>query len=77
MAEGALARAKETDLAIAIIGVAGPEPDQGKPVGLVYIATLGRGRSPQVTELRLEGQPKDMVAATTCTALELRIAALD
>jgi NAD+ synthetase len=77
MAEGALDRAKGADLAIAITGVAGPDPDQGKPVGLVYIATLRRGRSPQVTELRLEGQPKDIVAATTRKALELGIAALD
>jgi NAD+ synthetase len=77
MAEGAMERAKGADLAIAITGVAGPEPDEGKPVGLVYIATLRRGQSPQVTECRFEGQPREIVAATSRNALELGIAALE
>ena len=44
MAEGALARST-ADLAAAITGVAGPEPDDdGNPVGRVYIAAARRGR---------------------------------
>ena len=45
MAEGALAHSK-ADLAAAITGVAGPEPDDdGNPVGRVFIAAARRGRS--------------------------------
>jgi len=44
MAEGALARST-ADLAAAITGVAGPEPDEdGNPVGRVFIAAARRGR---------------------------------
>src|SRR2546423_10003769 len=44
MAEGALARST-ADLAAAITGVAGPEPDEdGNPVGQVFIAVARRGR---------------------------------
>jgi NAD+ synthetase len=77
MAEGALDRAKGAGLAIAITGVAGPEPDKGKPVGLVYIATLRRSGTPQVTECHFAGQPKEIVAETVRKALSLGLAALD
>ena len=44
MAEGALARST-ADLAAAITGVAGPEPDEdGNPVGRVFIAVARRRR---------------------------------
>jgi nicotinamide mononucleotide (NMN) deamidase PncC len=75
MARGALDRAKAADLAIAVTGVAGPEPDQGKPVGLVHIARLRRGRSVKVTGCHFSGQPKEIVAATIRTARELGRAA--
>src|SRR4051794_29437069 len=43
MAQGALARSS-ADLAAAITGVAGPEPDEdGNPVGLVHFAAARRG----------------------------------
>jgi NAD+ synthetase len=77
MAKGALDRAKGADLAIAITGVAGPEPDQGKPVGLVYIATLRRDRRARVTECHFVGQPKEIVAAAIGKALDLGLAGLD
>ncbi len=76
MAQGALERAKSAHLAIAITGVAGPGPDQGKAPGLVYIATLRKGRTPQVTECRFDGQPKEIVAAAVMKALELGCEAL-
>jgi nicotinamide-nucleotide amidase len=42
MAKGALARCP-ADIALAITGVAGPEPDEdGNPVGLVYVAVAIR-----------------------------------
>jgi nicotinamide-nucleotide amidase len=52
MADGALERTPEAGLAIAITGVAGPGPDQGKPPGLVYIAAAHRGRDTVVEEIR-------------------------
>lgn len=77
MAEGAPSHAKRAGLAIALTGIAGPEPDQGKPVGLVYIATLCRGATAQMTEWRFSGQPKEIVAATLRSALDLGLAALN
>ena len=77
MAEGALRRAHQADLAIAITGVAGPEPDQGKPVGLVYIATLRGGGVAQVTECHFQGRPEEIVAAAIGKALDLGLAALE
>lgn len=48
MAEGALAHSP-ADVAIAITGVAGPEPDdRGNPVGLMYLAGARRGSETKV-----------------------------
>ncbi|MGE0151222.1 MAG: CinA family protein [Reyranellaceae bacterium] len=48
MAEGALAHSP-ADVAIAITGVAGPEPDErGNPVGLMYLAGARRGGETKV-----------------------------
>jgi NAD+ synthetase len=69
MAEGSLQRAPSADMAVAITGVAGPAPDEGKPVGLVYIATLSRDGASKVTENHFEGQPAEIVAATLLKAL--------
>ncbi|SDY61771.1 NAD(+) synthase [Citreimonas salinaria] len=77
MAQGALERAMGAGLAIAITGVAGPEPDEGKPVGLVYIATQRSGAEARATEHRFDGQPKDIVAAAVRKALELGLEALE
>jgi nicotinamide-nucleotide amidase len=52
MAAGALAALGST-WAVSTTGVAGPDPQEGKPVGLVYIAVAGpRG---VVREVRIEG----------------------
>ena len=51
MAEGALHRSP-ADVAVAITGVAGPDPDEdGNPVGLVCIAVARNGFSPLPIEL--------------------------
>jgi nicotinamide-nucleotide amidase len=50
MAEGALQRSP-ADVAAAITGVAGPEPDEdGNPVGLVFIAVARRGFDTRVVK---------------------------
>jgi nicotinamide-nucleotide amidase len=52
MAEGALARTP-ADVAVAITGVAGPDPDEdGNPVGLVCIAIARKGGAPVAFEKR-------------------------
>lgn len=77
MAQGALDRATRAELALAITGVAGPGPDQGRPAGLVHIAALRRGRPAQVSEFNFEGKPQQVVAAVICSAIDLGLAALD
>jgi PncC family amidohydrolase len=50
MAEGALRRSP-ADLAVAVTGVAGPEPDEdGNPVGRACIAVARRGTSPLISQ---------------------------
>lgn len=50
MAEGALTRSP-AQLAVAVTGVAGPEPDEdGNPVGLAYIAVARKGFAPTVVK---------------------------
>jgi nicotinamide-nucleotide amidase len=44
-----------SDYAIAITGVAGPSPSEGKPVGLVYVAIAHRGGITKVEKLSLSG----------------------
>jgi nicotinamide-nucleotide amidase len=54
MAENLL-EAMDTDYAISVTGVAGPEPSEGKPVGLVYAGLAERGQPPVVVEVKLSG----------------------
>ncbi|NEX48786.1 NAD(+) synthase [Pseudotabrizicola algicola] len=77
MATGALQASPEADLALAITGVAGPGPDQGKPAGLVCIAAALRGQVAEVRECRFDGDPRSVIAAAIRTALAMGIAALD
>jgi nicotinamide-nucleotide amidase len=58
------------DLGVSTTGVAGPDPQEGKPVGLVYVAVAdATGR--EVRELRLSGDRASIRAATTLAALTL------
>jgi len=77
MASGALEGAPEADLALAITGVAGPGPDQGKPAGLVFIAAALRGGVPVVRECRFEGAPQAVIAGAMRTALEMGADAIE
>ena len=61
MAEGALERSP-ADLAVAITGVAGPDPDEdGNPVGLVCIAVAREQTEPAVLEKRYGNIGRDAV----------------
>lgn len=77
MAEGLLARSP-AGMAIAVTGVAGPEPDEdGNPVGLMHIAVRQRGGGGAHRELRLQTADRDELRhRAACAALRLAIAAL-
>ncbi|MEO3945027.1 competence/damage-inducible protein A [Gorillibacterium sp. CAU 1737] len=68
MAEGLLARAG-TDYAVSITGVAGPEPSEGKPVGLVYFGIACRGQDTEVMEARYNGSRETIKLKTAKAAL--------
>ncbi|SNT05215.1 nicotinamide-nucleotide amidase [Micrococcales bacterium KH10] len=76
MSRGAL-RLFEADIAIATTGVAGPKPQDGHPVGQVFVAVAGRfpdGRVlTRVAELSLEGDRGQIRALSVCNALQLAI----
>jgi nicotinamide-nucleotide amidase len=72
LAEGALQRTP-ADIAVAITGVAGPEPDEdGNPVGLVYVAAARTGKATRVTENRFGATERDAIRDLSLrAALEL------
>jgi PncC family amidohydrolase len=71
MASGAATRTP-ADAAIAITGVAGPDPDEdGNPVGLVYVA-VATPRETAVRRLDLgKRSPDEIISDAICGALEL------
>jgi nicotinamide-nucleotide amidase len=75
MAIGALERSP-ADMALAVTGVTGPEPDEdGNPVGLVYVAVARRGGVASVREHRLgQGSKHDLGQAAMRAVLELALA---
>jgi nicotinamide-nucleotide amidase len=58
------------DWGLATTGVAGPEPQDGKPVGLVYVAVAGRTGS-TVRELRLTGNREAVRTESVTAVLQL------
>ncbi|HEX6547422.1 MAG TPA: CinA family protein [Candidatus Dormibacteraeota bacterium] len=66
----------EADLGLSVTGVAGPTPEEGKPVGLIYVAAACCGRT-EVRELRLgEGRASNRIGAVE-HAIELSLVLLD
>ncbi|MEU6077336.1 CinA family protein [Micromonospora sp. NPDC047074] len=64
------------DWGLATTGVAGPEPQDGKPVGLVYVAVAGPSGS-RVRQLDLDGGRDHIRAVTVREALRLLAERLD
>ncbi|MFD4143831.1 MULTISPECIES: CinA family protein [unclassified Streptomyces] len=56
---------------IATTGVAGPEPQDGQPVGTVYVAVAGPGREAKVAALRLNGDRAEIRRESVRRVLEL------
>lgn len=69
LAAGARARCK-ADWGLATTGVAGPDPQDSKPVGMVYIAVAGP-ESTTVRELSLTGDRAAIRAQTVTAVIEL------
>jgi NAD+ synthase len=63
-------------LAVAVIGVAGPKPDQGKPAGHVCIASRLRRELPIARELPFYGNPDAVLSATMLAAFDMGLATL-
>lgn len=59
----------DTDFSIAITGVAGPSPSEGKPVGQVYIAIAESGQVTQVNQIQLSGNRETIKLRAAKSAL--------
>jgi nicotinamide-nucleotide amidase len=69
LAEGARERCG-ADWGLATTGVAGPDPQDGKPVGLVYVAVAGR-TGVTVRELKLDGNREAIRTESVTAVLQL------
>lgn len=58
------------DWGVATTGVAGPDPQDGKPVGLVYVAVAGPAGA-TVRELKLDGNREAIRTESVTSALNL------
>jgi nicotinamide-nucleotide amidase len=74
MAQGARDRLGAT-VGVATTGVAGPDPAEGKPVGMVFVAAAGPG-GVACRELALTGDREAIRAATVESVLGLLLGAL-
>jgi nicotinamide-nucleotide amidase len=70
MATGALARSTAT-VALACTGLAGPDSEEGKPVGLVYIACARAGAETVVQRHMFSGDRRRVRNATVHAAFRL------
>ncbi|GAB3079199.1 CinA family protein [Pedococcus soli] len=69
-----VARVCGADLGVATTGVAGPDPQDGRPVGTVFVAVARAGQEldrVEVRELALTGDRAGIRAATVAAALAL------
>lgn len=75
MATG-VARRCGADWGLAVTGVAGPDPQDGHPVGQVFVAVARVGGQPLVRELRLDGDRAAIRVQTVAAAFALLAQAL-
>lgn len=69
MAQGAL-RLLETDIALALTGVAGPAEQDGEPAGTLWVAAAARGGSHVARSFRLPGLRDQMRQMSVITSLD-------
>ncbi|WUH90560.1 nicotinamide-nucleotide amidohydrolase family protein [Streptomyces sp. NBC_00433] len=70
MAEG-VRRRLGADWGAATTGVAGPDPQDGQPVGTVFVAVAGPGGAGEVAELRLAGDRAAIRRASVAAVVDL------
>ncbi|MGW2142862.1 CinA family protein [Nonomuraea bangladeshensis] len=70
MARG-VARVCAASYGMAVTGVAGPEPQDGRPVGTVFVAVAGPGGQVWGRELRLEGSRERIRVETVHEVVDL------
>ncbi|TVL93413.1 CinA family protein [Streptomyces sp. SAJ15] len=68
---GGVRRALGADWGVATTGVAGPTPQDGQPVGTVFVAVEGPGGAATVVALHLDGDRADIRQQSVRAALEL------
>jgi nicotinamide-nucleotide amidase len=61
-----------SSVGVATTGVAGPEPQDGQPVGTVFVAVAVDG-AVEVSQLALDGSRSQIRAATVAHALALLV----
>jgi nicotinamide-nucleotide amidase len=76
LATGARQRCR-ADWGVATTGVAGPTPQDGIPVGTVYVAVAGRDGRPIVAGLRLDGDRPAIRRATVTAAIEILVESIN
>jgi nicotinamide-nucleotide amidase len=64
------------DLAVAVTGAGGPDPEDGRDPGTVFLA-VAREHGDDVRRLLLDGDPGEILAATAEHALQMLVDALD
>ncbi|MFJ1748619.1 CinA family protein [Streptomyces sp. NPDC088116] len=69
-------RALGADWGVATTGVAGPDPQDEKPVGTVYVAVVGPDDRGKVTALRLNGDRADIRKESVRSAFVLLLGEL-
>jgi nicotinamide-nucleotide amidase len=69
MASG-VRRVLGADVGVAVTGVAGPDPQDGRPPGTVFVA-VDCGDGPRSSELSLSGEPGDICTDTVSAALRM------
>jgi nicotinamide-nucleotide amidase len=70
------ARRCGADWGLAVTGVAGPDPQDGHPVGQVYVGICGPDGSVAVEELSLDGDRREIRQATVEAALTALLRAI-
>lgn len=74
LARGAAARCG-ADVGVGLTGVAGPDPQEGRPVGTVFLGLVVPGRGPWSVPLRVDGDRSRIRRAACTAALEQVVAA--
>lgn len=63
------ARLLDADFAVAVTGVGGPKPQEGKPAGTVYLATCAANEAPMIEHHQFDGESVEVMEQTVYAAL--------